>query len=468
MPINNFVHHPLSWTPDKQHLTRPLYKSLLAALKTAIEDGTLPPGTKLPPQRELADFLDVNFTTITRVYRLSAQLGLTYGITGKGTFVSPSGIDPLTISTPARRLIDLGFIASFEKTNYLLDTALHQVASLGASQLLTYANPTGRKIDKSACNQYLNSLGSSLLPEQHLLITSGGENTLTLLLTTLFSAGDLVAVDQFSYANFIATAKMLGIRLVAIANDDEGMLPADLERSCKINNISGLYLMPEYQNPTGTIISAQRRQDLATVAKRFQLKIIEDDYLSFLNYYNSERPPKFFQLLPQQTFYVCSMSKTIASGLRIAYLAFPSTATTQIENGFFNISVKTSTLNAAIATTAIQTGIAAKIIKEKLQTATKMNRQFDNIFPTAPQNQLTNWAFFRCLPLTGSTKTGKNIEQDLLKLHLRCFHSDRFATAANPDKQFLRVSLSATNSISELKTGLLRLNQYLVNHGLLS
>lgn len=300
------------------------------------------------------------------------------------------------------------------------------------------------------------------------MITSGGENTLTLLLTTLFSAGDLIAVDQFSYANFIATAKMSGIRLVAIANDDEGMLPADLERSCKINNISGLYLMPEYQNSTGTIISAQCRQDLATVAKKLQLKIIEDDYLSFLNYYNSERPPKFFQLLPQQTFYVYSMSKTIALGLRIAYLVFPSTATTQIENGFFNISVKTSTLNAAIATTGIQTGIAAKIIKEKLQTATKMNRQFDNIFPAAPQNQLTNWAFFRCLPLTGSTKTGKKIEQDLLKLHLRCFHADRFSTAANPDKQFLRVSLSATNSISELKTGLLRLNQYLVNHGLLS
>ena len=78
MPFNNFTHHPLSWTPDKQHLTRPLYKPLLAALKTAIEDGTLPPGTKLPPQRELADFLDINFTTITRVYRISAQLGLTY------------------------------------------------------------------------------------------------------------------------------------------------------------------------------------------------------------------------------------------------------------------------------------------------------------------------------------------------------------------------------------------------------
>lgn len=467
MSVNDFSTHPLSWTPDKTQLHRPLYKSLLAALKAAIDNGALTPGTKLPPQRELADFLDVNFTTITRVYKLSAQLGLTYGITGKGTFVSPNGIDPLTISNSTHRLIDLGFITSFEHTNNLLDNVLKKTISLGATQLLTYSSPTGRNIDKAAFSQYLNWLGTPLLPNQHILVTAGGENTLTLILTTLFSAGDLIAVDEFSYANFIATAKMLGIRLVAIKNDQQGMIPDELERSCKAKNISGLYLIPEYNNPTGKILGSNRRCSLAAVAKRHHLKVIEDDYLSFLNRYNPQRPPKFFQLIPEQTFYVCSMSKVIASGLRIAYLVYPESTAHQIENGFFNTSVKTSTLNAAVATIAIQTGVADKIIQEKLMAAKKMNQLFNTIFPSAPHNCLSEYVFFRPLPLKASPKSGKQFEQDLLNLHLRCFHSDRFATAANPNKQFLRVSLSATNSFEELQTGLLRLKQYLTSTGLL-
>ena len=115
MPINDFSHYQLTWYPDKNKLTRPIYKSLLDQLKSAIERGILTSGTKLPPQRELADYLDINFTTVTRTYKLSAQLGLTYGIHGKGTFVNSNGIDPLTANSPLTRTIDLGFDASFER-----------------------------------------------------------------------------------------------------------------------------------------------------------------------------------------------------------------------------------------------------------------------------------------------------------------------------------------------------------------
>lgn len=115
MPVNDFSHHQLTWYPDKGKLQRPIYKSLLEQLKVAINNGDLAPGTKLPPQRELADFLDINFTTITRTYKLSAQLGLTFGIHGKGTFVSPNGIDPLTANSRQRHTIDLGFAAHMNK-----------------------------------------------------------------------------------------------------------------------------------------------------------------------------------------------------------------------------------------------------------------------------------------------------------------------------------------------------------------
>ncbi|PNB41363.1 PLP-dependent aminotransferase family protein, partial [Pseudomonas sp. GW456-E7] len=69
MPVNSFDNYPMSWKPERKALKRPFYESIAALLEHDIKNGFLAPGTKLPPQRELADFLDLNFTTITRAYK---------------------------------------------------------------------------------------------------------------------------------------------------------------------------------------------------------------------------------------------------------------------------------------------------------------------------------------------------------------------------------------------------------------
>lgn len=466
MPVNDFSHHQLTWYPDKGKLQRPIYKSLLEQLKVAINNGDLTPGTKLPPQRELADFLDINFTTITRTYKLSAQLGLTFGIHGKGTFVSPNGIDPLTANSRQRHTIDLGFAASFEQTNHLLDQVIKKTVKQGATQLLTYDSPTGREVDKLAFKSYLRWLGVELHTNQEVLVTAGGENSLTLLLMIIFSRGDKIAVDEFTYGNLIATAQLNNIQLVAIKNDQYGMDPTDLERKCQNNNLTGLYLMPEYSNPMGITLNTTRRNELAIVAKKNHLKVIEDDYLSFLSRNNHERPPKLMQLLPDQTFYICSMSKVLASGLRIGYLAFPQAYKQQIENGFFNTVVKVSSLNSAIATEAINSQTIYKIIDHKMSLAKESNKLFDSIFTDAPKTNLTDIAFFRRLPIKKKI-SGQQIERGLADISIRCFSSDRFKINASATGTFLRVSLSATSSLNELAYGLEKLKGYLESQKLI-
>lgn len=89
MPFNSFDNYPMSWKPERNQLNRPLYRSLTLLLEHDISYGFLAPGTKLPPQRELADYLDVNFTTITRVYKLCELKGLIYGVTGNGILFQP-------------------------------------------------------------------------------------------------------------------------------------------------------------------------------------------------------------------------------------------------------------------------------------------------------------------------------------------------------------------------------------------
>ena len=90
MPINSFDDYPMTWRPARAGLHPPLYRALAAWLERDILSGRLPPHTKLPPQRELADFLDLNLSTVIRAFRLCTDKRLIYAVMGCGTFVSPN------------------------------------------------------------------------------------------------------------------------------------------------------------------------------------------------------------------------------------------------------------------------------------------------------------------------------------------------------------------------------------------
>lgn len=76
MPYNSFADYPMSWKPVLDRNSRPLYLALARQLADDVMNGILLPGTKLPPQRELADFLDINVSTVSRAFRLCSDKGL--------------------------------------------------------------------------------------------------------------------------------------------------------------------------------------------------------------------------------------------------------------------------------------------------------------------------------------------------------------------------------------------------------
>ena len=177
--------------PERGKLKRPIYLSLAEQLEKDIAAGFLPPGTKLPPQRELADFLDINFTTVTRAYRICELKGLIYAVTGSGTFVAPNAAKSVTISSDnlAGSSIDLGFTGSFEQCNAMItDTASAVMKKRQFAELLNYEYPTGMPHHKAAAVNWLNSLGVQTDTE-HLAIASGTLNAITLTLLALFEPG---------------------------------------------------------------------------------------------------------------------------------------------------------------------------------------------------------------------------------------------------------------------------------------
>ncbi|KKB73120.1 MULTISPECIES: PLP-dependent aminotransferase family protein [Bacillus] len=461
MPVNSFDHYPMSWKPDKKALKRPYYYSIAELLEQDIVNGFLAPGTKLPPQRELADFLDLNFTTITRAYKLCEFKGLIYAITGSGTFVSPNAARSITISADnITNLIDLGFVASFEQTNGIVSELMQKVAEKSyLDKLLNYNDPTGIPHQKTAGLNWMESFGIQA-DQEHMAIVSGAQNALAIALTALFEPGNRIATDLYTYSNFIELAKMLHVQLVPIPGDQFGMLPDELEKQCCQTKIHGVFLMPSCCNPTTIMISDFRKHELAAVIRKHHLILIEDDIHAFLTAgIISDYQQPMFNLLPDQSVYICSTSKSICSGLRVAYMVYGDAFRQNILQSIFNVNVKTSSLDAEVVTELILSGKAHEIVSQKKRLVQSANEIYAEYFsPNKPGEHPLS--FYRWLSIEKNADSSQ-LEEDLKMRGIRVFHSDRFLSGQTSREKYLRIGLSSTNSLDELKMGLDILKQYL-------
>ncbi|MED4727803.1 putative HTH-type transcriptional regulator YjiR [compost metagenome] len=461
MPVNSFDNYPMSWKPDKKALKRPFYYSIASLLEQDIINGFLAPGTKLPPQRELADFLDLNFTTITRAYKLCEFKGLIYAVTGSGTFVAPNAARSITISTDKiTDCIDLGFVASFEQTNGIVAEIIQKVADKRyLEKLLNYNDPTGIPHQKTAGLNWMDSFGIHV-DQEHIAIVSGAQNALAIALTALFEPGNRIATDLYTYSNFIELAKILNIQLVPIPSDQFGMLPNELEKQCCQTKIHGIFLMPSCCNPTTVMISDFRKHELAVVIRKHHLILIEDDIHAFLTAgMISDYQQPMFNLLPEQSVYICGTSKSICSGLRVAYMVYGDTLRKNILQSIFNVNVKTSSLDAEVITELILSGRAHEIVSQKKQLAQSANDIYTEYFPVSkPVGHPLS--FYRWLSIH-EHHDAVQLETDLKMRGIRVFHSDRFLSGQTTPNKYLRIALSSTNSLDELKMGLEILKQYL-------
>ncbi len=468
MSINSFEGYPLTWRPRREQLTRPMYKALVAELQRAIETGDLLPGTKLPPQRELADFLDLNLSTVSKAYKMSEERGLTYGIVGKGTFVAQNATKSTIIAkTASADVIDLGLVSAFDACNKMMQPIIQQVANQpNLPELLNYDSPTGMPAHKQAGKMYLKQFGITHLEDDNMAIVSGGQNAVTVTLLGLFRPGDRIAVDFFTYANFIEIAKMARLKLVPIVGDTEGMRADELEAACKAQPLRGVYLMPEGNNPTGVRISTARRVALATVIRQNALTLIEDDYQGFLKLGLTPARPKMVTLVPEQSVYLCSMTKPLAVGLSIAYVTFAPQFRAQLMAALMNVNMKTSAIDSEFVAQAVLSGTAGRMVTAKIDLTVQSNAIFNRIFPAEEARAADDRQLFRWVPLLPTTLSGREIEQRGLNNGLRYYHSDRFLVGPESPQKYVRVSLSSVKSLAELEVGLVRLRQLLVAGGL--
>jgi DNA-binding transcriptional MocR family regulator len=429
-----------------------MYLSLADAIEADLASGVLKPGDRLPTHRDLAEHLGVTVGTVTRGYAEAARRGLVRGEVGRGTVVRPADAEggPWWSGGPGEKTsIDLGLVTDMSGLDPDLGAALRDIADRpDAQELLRYQPSRGMARHREAGAKWCALYGVKTSAEQ-VLVTAGGQHGLFVLLSVLFRPGDRVAVGQLNYPGLLSAASLLGLKLVPVALDAEGIVPEALEEACAREGLRGLYCMPGAHNPTTASPGPQRQERLAAIARARNLLVIEDAAYA-LTADAPCLPMRTFA--PERSFFVCSVSKMVDGGLRVGFVASPPDYVERLSLGITSTMWMASPLCAEITATWILDGTAEHVLRRKLAEAAQRNLLARRVLAGADFAALRQ-GYFIWLKLPEPWRAA-DFERAAGLRGVVVIGGDAFAVGQTPAPAAARVSLSAARSRGELERGL--------------
>jgi DNA-binding transcriptional MocR family regulator len=338
------------WTPDLSRRSGPHYLAIADAIAGDIDSGRLSPADRLPPQRVLAATLGLDFTTVARGYIEARKRGLIESRVGQGTFVVGSARrrHPPTVRHP--EIVDLSMNLPPEPDDPdLLDRMRNGIEAISHDLvlLMRYRGFGGVSADKEGAAAWLSRRG--LVPrEDHMFIVPGSHSALHGIMGLLARPGEVILSEAITYPGTLAIAGQLGLSVVGLPMDDEGIVPDALADACRTRAPKALYVNPTLLNPTTHTISEPRRLAITAIVRQFGVPIIEDDPCGVLP---AQAPTPFAVLAPELTWHIAGLAKCIGAGLRVAYVVVPDN-----RSGWsFAASLRAATVMASPLTVALAT-----------------------------------------------------------------------------------------------------------------
>lgn len=320
----------------------PIYQQIVNQIKREISIGDLPAGTRLPAVRVLAESLGVTRLTVHNAYAELQADGWVEATVGRGTFVK-AGLEVqallahhlehhqhrLHYCSDMHRLLNTGTLLALAYAvpdiglvpGEQLMGILNQIKD-DAPSLLHYGGQDGDHELRVELAEHLNERGVMALPD-NILITSGATQGLALVTQILAQRGDKVLVEMPTYLGQMKVFDVLGIESVGVPMDEEGIVIDKLIDAIEEHNPRFISLIPNFHNPTGILMSEERRQAVLDVANHYQVPIVEDDVYGLLAY--EDHPPQALKARDKHdiVIYLSSISKTVAPGLRLGYIVAP-------------------------------------------------------------------------------------------------------------------------------------------------
>ncbi|MEI7088358.1 PLP-dependent aminotransferase family protein [Pectobacterium versatile] len=161
-----------------------------------------------------------------------------------------------------------------------------------------------------------------------IVVTAGSQQALDLIMRAMVDPGDVFVVERPTYLAALQTLELAQAQVMSVSSDADGMVVDELEELLKKQRIKGVYIVPNFGNPSGVTLSYERRLKLIQLAERYGFVIIEDDPYGELRF-TEERNPTLFQLAQEQlgsteyVLYTSTFSKVLAPGLRLGWAILP-------------------------------------------------------------------------------------------------------------------------------------------------
>ncbi|MCG8709528.1 PLP-dependent aminotransferase family protein [Brenneria sp. 4F2] len=163
---------------------------------------------------------------------------------------------------------------------------------------------------------------------EDIVVTAGSQQALDLIMRAMIDPGDIFVVERPTYLAALQTLELAQAQVMSVASDENGMVVDDLEALLQKQRIKGVYIVPNFGNPSGVTLSYERRKQLIKLAERYGFIIVEDDPYGELRF-TEERHPTLFQLAQDElgntenVLYTSTFSKILAPGLRLGWAIMP-------------------------------------------------------------------------------------------------------------------------------------------------
>ncbi|PKO47756.1 MAG: PLP-dependent aminotransferase family protein [Betaproteobacteria bacterium HGW-Betaproteobacteria-22] len=467
-----------------------VYLQIAQQIIEEIQRGRLPPSTAMPGTRELADMINVNRKTVVLAYdELIAQGWLTTE-SRRGTFVS-SNLPNFSVSVPllnkhiaefdahkltpyAEQLVTEKDSASncvVEFNDGIPDTRLipfkmismafrHALLVSSRANKLGYDSPKGVQALRQSIATMLNLERGLNVGMDNICIVRGSQMGIFLAARILSKPGDYVVVENLSYPPAREAFKSCGATILGVGQDSHGMNVDELRTLCEKHRIRAVYVTPHHQFPTTVMMTAERRLKLLRLADQYDFIIVEDDYDHEFHFSHHPVLPLASANDSDRVVYVGSLSKVLAPGLRVGYLAASKAFIQQCASEVLLIDRQGNSVTELAVAELMESGE----IKRHIRRTIKIYEERRNELIRLLQNELSEFVEFETpyggLAIWLRLKKGVDINHLVQKAQLekvKVLPAALFSESGS-DIGAIRLGFGSLN-VAELTTGVERLKR---------
>lgn len=344
------------------------YRLIADRVADDIAAGRLRAGEQLPPQRRFARQHGIAASTAARVYGELVRRGLAVGEVGRGTFVRAGALPPepaLAEPATARVDLELNFPLLPDQAGLLSASLTRLLRPDALADALRPVTVDGTPAARAAAATLLSRTDWTPDPAR-ILFAGNGRQAIAAAIAALVPVGGRLGVEAMTYPVVKAVAARLGVTLVPLEMDEQGVLPSAV---CEAN-VRAVYVQPTLHNPLGLTMGEARRTELAEVLADRALPAIEDGIYTFLR---DDRPPLAAYARSQVTL-VDSMSKRIAPGLSLGYLVPPPATVDAVAGAIRSGGWAATRFALEAATWCTADGTVEKIVTAKRADAAARQR----------------------------------------------------------------------------------------------